>query len=65
MTASNRAQQIQEEYERILDRALREPGVAQVLEVHERVERAGGQSAPAGTMVRTTSSTSAPGSRSR
>lgn len=65
MTQKNGASKVQAEYDRILERALREPGVAQVLEVHERVERAGGHTAPGGTMVWTTTSTSGSGSRAR
>lgn len=65
MMQKNGASQVQAEYDLILERALREPGVAQVLEVHERVERAGGHTSLGGTMVWTTTSTSASGSRSR
>lgn len=58
MAGRDRAREIQGEYESILERALREPGIAEVLEVHEHIEKASAYATPSGTLVQTTTSTS-------
>jgi len=45
MTARSDPEQVEKEWKRILNQACQEPGVAQVLELHERIERAVGASA--------------------